>query len=570
MGNREATRFANLYQQYLATCYTDEDRRAVLIEREDAVPRVVGTNVTMDARRAHYNDHDLAARLEGSESDSDEDVEDDEPDISTGPTRKGKRKPRAPRVKTSAKTAEHVDVDSLAPPMVDGDPQANAGVDVDQLPPPAAPVEGVDRQSRTAPAKRGGKRKRVRSARDEESEEDLEGMDVDDEEDGPSAVREPRPKRQRVSSRPTIESDNELSPDDEDYLPQDPRDARRPQPPRASITPSPTSPTPPRVPTTPRRSSPSLPARSVSITKTVQPVIQPHVLRPTPEEPTVQSPGPSNSATPQPPTTATSITDGSGSEGRKLPARTYGKAAQSTTPQRLQRPRPHPTWNTSSSKTGPAAAGEHSTVTNPTEPVQVPDAHVDAASKLDEMMAGYNIGHLQYAWSEFAAAPRGGELIEAMCSVWNIERKWKEEKTCEHALPVSHRPAIVGRWMKRGRAFKAGRTQKKMPRICLDRNTEKGAEEVDDFLKNMHVWYASIQPAWRVFSGQTWGREAEEADWGVWQSPGANGLVLLIAALSWWGEFTLENPESHAEWTEMVLDATWMLSRLEKEVVGSK
>ncbi|KIY60572.1 hypothetical protein CYLTODRAFT_363870 [Cylindrobasidium torrendii FP15055 ss-10] len=102
------------------------------------------------------------------------------------------------------------------------------------------------------------------------------------------------------------------------------------------------------------------------------------------------------------------------------------------------------------------------------------------------------------------------------------------------------RPQIVGKWVGGGRC----------------RGPRQQIQDLREFKKRWTEWYRAIQPDWRA-GGRVYG-----ADWSKWTSPGQNGILSIVACLSWWREKAGSDMDELAEWRENTEDVQWMLTGL--------
>ncbi|KAJ7028994.1 hypothetical protein C8F04DRAFT_1265389 [Mycena alexandri] len=147
----------------------------------------------------------------------------------------------------------------------------------------------------------------------------------------------------------------------------------------------------------------------------------------------------------------------------------------------------------------------------------------------------------------------GIEWGECVDKFFDFERAWDFDEGTFQMGKVK-RPVEFGMWLQRGRKWY-------LPPAILVVGTR---DDEESFAGRWWNWYISLQPAERVLLGTTLSRP-EKADWSNMAAMhGTNGLLQVIAALSWWGEKLLkrwDGPE-WPDWIAAVEDMTWVLEEL--------
>jgi hypothetical protein len=93
-----------------------------------------------------------------------------------------------------------------------------------------------------------------------------------------------------------------------------------------------------------------------------------------------------------------------------------------------------------------------------------------------------------------------------------------------------------------------------------------------EFGTEWHAWWVAIQPAWRKPEGTNDGwplsrHVPKGADWTALEHGGANGLFLVLMALSWWGaEIPSQCNKQHDKFMIAVDDVDWVVSELLKKI----
>ena len=124
-------------------------------------------------------------------------------------------------------------------------------------------------------------------------------------------------------------------------------------------------------------------------------------------------------------------------------------------------------------------------------------------------------------------------------------------------IPVAKRPQIVSGWIGIGRC-RVGSSGCPKPHMVIKR------EGLETFVKAWNVWWRALQPDWHVsVDGEgRWDWELYGDDWHTLTIPGQNGLLSMVATLSWWGSAVKLAEEGKAEWLEAVTDVEWMMTGL--------
>ncbi|KAJ7717952.1 hypothetical protein B0H16DRAFT_1740264 [Mycena metata] len=116
------------------------------------------------------------------------------------------------------------------------------------------------------------------------------------------------------------------------------------------------------------------------------------------------------------------------------------------------------------------------------------------------------------------------------------------------------RPVEFGMWLQRGRKWY-------LPPTISVVGTR---DDKESFAGRWWTWYTSLQPPERVMLGTTLSRP-EKADWSNMAAMHrTNGLLQVMAALSWWGEKLVKERDGPEwpDWVAAVEDMTWVLEEL--------
>ncbi|KAJ7123802.1 hypothetical protein C8R43DRAFT_958954 [Mycena crocata] len=112
------------------------------------------------------------------------------------------------------------------------------------------------------------------------------------------------------------------------------------------------------------------------------------------------------------------------------------------------------------------------------------------------------------------------------------------------------RPKEVGIWINKQRG--------KIPEV----------KEVGEYAAAWRIWWASLQPAWRVMGSDgrwevTGGYGPDGKEWGPLFRWGVNGTLSIVASLYFWGcALPDSDPDARTSWETEVQDVVWMLEGL--------
>lgn len=172
---------------------------------------------------------------------------------------------------------------------------------------------------------------------------------------------------------------------------------------------------------------------------------------------------------------------------------------------------------------------------------------------------GNGLEFMLLPFNEFLQAEGGEELKGAMEALIAIEKSLlggymgDTRGRKKAVIPVAMRPPIVTGWIQNGRC-RVGKTGTPMARMVIKPG------DIPKFLKAWSGWWAALQPEWRVRrENGGWERDTYGEDWHTMIIPGQNGLLSVIAALSWWGSAVKLEGKGETEWLDAVADVEWML-----------
>ncbi|KAJ7702937.1 hypothetical protein B0H16DRAFT_1748003 [Mycena metata] len=147
----------------------------------------------------------------------------------------------------------------------------------------------------------------------------------------------------------------------------------------------------------------------------------------------------------------------------------------------------------------------------------------------------------------------GIEWGECVDKFFDFERAWGFDEGTFQMGRVK-RPVEFGMWLQRGRKWY-------LPPTISVVGTR---DDEESFAGRWWTWYTSLQPPERVMLGTTLSRP-EKADWSNMAAMhGTNGLLQVMAALSWWGEKLVKKRDGPEwpDWVAAVEDMTWVLEEL--------
>ncbi|KAJ7052988.1 hypothetical protein C8F01DRAFT_997366 [Mycena amicta] len=124
-------------------------------------------------------------------------------------------------------------------------------------------------------------------------------------------------------------------------------------------------------------------------------------------------------------------------------------------------------------------------------------------------------------------------------------------------LPLKERPSQFGVWFRDGRKWIQGHDG-----IRFKGNTETFAER-------FHSWWSEMQPEWRArgVDGKYERMAAAGRSWGAMGSPGKDGMLLVVAALGWWGRE--EGKSRSPAWTAAAEEVLWALRALTADAAAT-
>ncbi|KAJ7061953.1 hypothetical protein C8F01DRAFT_944198, partial [Mycena amicta] len=136
------------------------------------------------------------------------------------------------------------------------------------------------------------------------------------------------------------------------------------------------------------------------------------------------------------------------------------------------------------------------------------------------------------------------KLVEAVAE---LEHGYGYADDLGAKLTMTNRPTQFTEWFRDGRKWIASH-----PRIRFK-------DDVDGFIKMFRLWWSEMQPEWRGrgIDGEFDRVAAAGRSWGSMGSPGKNGMLLVVAALGWWGRE--EGKSRSASWNATAGDVLWAL-----------
>ncbi|KAI0038707.1 hypothetical protein FA95DRAFT_1452982, partial [Auriscalpium vulgare] len=95
----------------------------------------------------------------------------------------------------------------------------------------------------------------------------------------------------------------------------------------------------------------------------------------------------------------------------------------------------------------------------------------------------------------------------------------KRDKT--HWINSAVRPEVFAEWLRKKRVY----------------TWQPDIEDVAEYGEGWRKWWISLQPEWRCEDAETWPPlrvEGRESSWSKLRKGGANGLLTVLIALTWW------------------------------------
>ncbi|KAF9004184.1 hypothetical protein BDZ89DRAFT_967134, partial [Hymenopellis radicata] len=119
-------------------------------------------------------------------------------------------------------------------------------------------------------------------------------------------------------------------------------------------------------------------------------------------------------------------------------------------------------------------------------------------------------------------------------------------------IPTKLRPALLSKWVGNGRT--------RSPRLVLS------DRDMPQFIESWKLWWNDMQPEWRKKQGTGVGDKGEvKGKWGCVTRPGINGLLSVVAVMSWWGTAMVRDNDKDA-FVRVVEDVRWLMEGVLKEL----
>ncbi|KIY60888.1 hypothetical protein CYLTODRAFT_427753 [Cylindrobasidium torrendii FP15055 ss-10] len=215
-------------------------------------------------------------------------------------------------------------------------------------------------------------------------------------------------------------------------------------------------------------------------------------------------------------------------------------------------------------------------------PAPEPEVEVWDETSLEEEETSKRFGSLvtarqtakEWEWMlgplmEFREASGGSKLGPVMLKYAVLERAYASKSMSAKTLPKGSRdtlrPAQLTRWVGTGR-------HRHGMRICVG-----GEKEINAMVKAFVGWYGFLQPEWREKKGKEFLHTEPPSDkspedvWGVMLAPGQNGLLSVLAVLSWWGSSIFDKGVDTGKydsklWAHHVSDLDWVITNITKSI----
>ncbi|KAJ7050915.1 hypothetical protein C8F01DRAFT_952805, partial [Mycena amicta] len=135
------------------------------------------------------------------------------------------------------------------------------------------------------------------------------------------------------------------------------------------------------------------------------------------------------------------------------------------------------------------------------------------------------------------------QLVEAVAE---LEEAYGYANDLGAKLTRKERPPQFATWFRDGRKWNAGH------------DVIRFQGDVEGFRQMFLSWWSEMQPAWRERGddGRYRRDPAAGRGWETMGSPGKDGMLLVVAALSWWGR---EEGKTHSVgWNTAAEDVLWV------------
>lgn len=171
---------------------------------------------------------------------------------------------------------------------------------------------------------------------------------------------------------------------------------------------------------------------------------------------------------------------------------------------------------------------------------------------------GGSLSWVVSSFTEFVSVANGEFMAPLLMCLLRLERIFLEKgvkAARNQSIPAVNRPVLVSTWITAGRCDRKG-----------GKNMEVTNGHLSKFKAEVQKWWDTMQPGWRVKDMEgRWEKVAYKGKWSHLVSPGRNGMLSIIATLSWWGRKIGDGVEKD-EWKMMVEDVKWVLDGLIAEV----
>ena len=159
---------------------------------------------------------------------------------------------------------------------------------------------------------------------------------------------------------------------------------------------------------------------------------------------------------------------------------------------------------------------------------------------------------------EFLAADGATDMLGVVDRLWRLEHQYvcegmqaKKRATLPRGKngDGSERLKMLGDWVAGGRTRRG--------RMTIDKAV------LQKFTREWSGWWGSLQPDWRKRNRGAYVRSSVEGIFDTMAVPGANGMLSVVATLSWWRSAAVTG-KAREQWMAASTDVEWVMDQLIK------
>ncbi|KAI0653949.1 hypothetical protein C8Q70DRAFT_897611, partial [Cubamyces menziesii] len=147
---------------------------------------------------------------------------------------------------------------------------------------------------------------------------------------------------------------------------------------------------------------------------------------------------------------------------------------------------------------------------------------------------------IREAFDVMEAKGMGDDFTRAV-EWWTVIERQYGWRTSSKGLGTEHRPPEVSHWLRVLR-----RNLQRTPAIACE----------TQYRTAWWCWWSGLQPSWRTQDGAERPVMAGEGPWHQLESPGKNGLVIVLLSLMWWREVATDS--TLPDWHAAAADVRWV------------